>query len=196
MLKRTWAILCFPTAIFALIAHAQTPAQPHQQIGDTTLTESRFVITTLAQGGIVWTLSGGAHVQSPTYALIADHAVITTRSKYPVGRSPIARVDAYGGAATGAQVVGHLLDKNDPQRLYTIYADHAVYTPDDSRVQGGTIDLTGHPKVIMHDPKNLAAGTDAVTVAPHIVIDLGPATGDYPKVSGENGTTTFTPLQQ
>lgn len=199
MRKRTCAAILLSVTACALMADAQAPAPPKLQLGKTAISAAVSVTSFLSTGGTYSKLTGGVVVQSPTYHLNADHAFVTSRQTKVSTQSPFAIIDAYGNTARGTQVVGYLLDKTDkldPDRRYTIYADHLVYTPDDTRPQGGTIDLTGHPKVIVHDPKDFAAKTDAVTIAPHIVIELGLASKNYPVITVDNGTTTFTPLQQ
>lgn len=190
MLKQTVLALTLPvTVTLAVVAHAQAPAVGHATLGKNHLTYGN-----IRYKGFDTLFADGVVLNAPDYdltALTVDVAGIAGKS----GPQAIAKIVAEADLARHRQVIGHF-NSVTAGRYYTVYADHAVYAPDNSRPGGGTLDLTGHPKIIVRAPDILQEPSTTTFNDPdatvHVLLGREP---DYPQVEGGAGQTDFTPLK-
>lgn len=142
--------------------------------------------------GSALSLKGGVQLTSPNYDLQADHILVTLQQGGRKAGSPsIAKATAEGSPAKGTQVTGRFAQV-DLARTYKVRGDHAVYTPDTSRPNGGRIDFTGHVALTTIAPEALDG--PFLMNSDHLTVLLG-AGPQFPKFEFGPSTATFTPLQ-
>jgi hypothetical protein len=137
-------------------------------------------------------LKGGVQMTSPDYDLKADHVTVSLQQGGKKGGGPaIATATAEGNPALGTQVTGRFAQVA-LARTYNVQGDHAVYTPEPGRRNGGRIDFTGHVRLTMIAPDALDGPFQMNS--DHFTVTLG-AGPEYPKFDFGPSTATFTPLQ-
>lgn len=137
-------------------------------------------------------LVGGVQLTSPNYDLQADHILVALQQGGKKGGSPsIGKATAEGNPAKGTQVTGRFAQV-DLARTYKVRGDHAVYTPDPARPNGGQIDFTGHVVFTTIAPDALDG--PLTMNSDHFTVKIG-AGAEYPKFEFGPSVTTFTPLQ-
>lgn len=175
----------FLTALICSSAGQYAGAAVSQTIGQVTIVYKHFTYTASA-----FTAEGGVTLTSSSFNLAAQTVVVYLGGKAGPGGAGITKATADGDPASGTQVVGSV-DDTKLGRYYKFYADHAVYTPDPSRPEGGTVDFTGNVTLSITAQEVLAV--PSITHLKHAVVTLGPRP-DYPKIEGEEGQTVLTPL--
>lgn len=137
-------------------------------------------------------LLGGVQMTSPDYDLNADHITVTLKQGGKKGgAASVATATAEGNPVKGTQVTGRFAQVA-LARTYNVKGDHAVYTPDASRPNGGRIDFTGHVSLTMVAPQALDG--PFLMNSDHFTVLLGKG-AEYPKFEFGPSTVTFTPLQ-
>ena len=168
---------------------------PAQQAGKT---DSSLKIGTVnvSFGGFFLTgsrarFSAGVRMTSEQYDLMAED-VQATLAPAKGGHGGLTKATAEGSQAKKTQVVAHVKQPLEGKDV-EIFADHAVYVPENSRPGGGRIDFTGHVKVIgmsgfLAGPAPADFGDGPVTVL------LGQGE-DYPQIAAGPGHIVVTPAQ-
>lgn len=139
----------------------------------------------------LWHFVGTLGITSEEYDLAAgDIKVFFLPGK--AGRSTLDRATADGSPATGGQVDVHVKRPLESQ-AYEIKSNHAVYTPDNTRLNGGKIVFTGHVTVIANSGFLAEPSVSNFETKPVIVL-LGQG-DDYPQVETGPGHIVLTPAQ-
>lgn len=139
----------------------------------------------------LWHFVGPIGITSEEYDLAAgDIKVFFLPGK--AGRSTLDRATADGGPATGGQVDVHVKRPLESQ-AYEIKSDHAVYTPDDTRPNGGRMVFTGHV-VVITDSGFLAEPSVSTFDTKPVTVLLGRG-DDYPQLETGPGHVVLTPAQ-
>ena len=134
-------------------------------------------------------LKGQVKMTSEEYDLAGEDVKIYS-SQGTGGPPTLKNAFVEGDLAAGKQVVAHVRRPLQGQ-AYEIFADHAVYAPDKSRLGGGKMDFTGHVKVIANSG---FLAEPSVTVTDHATILLGPGE-DYPQIATGPTHIVLTPAQ-
>lgn len=138
----------------------------------------------------LWHLTGRVKMTTENYDLAGeDLKVIFTNGK--TGTSALAKATADGNPAAGVQVVANIRQPLQGQ-AYVITADHAVYTPDNSRPGGGAMKFTGHVKIVT---KSGFLAEPSVSTTDHATILLGQDKDLYPQLETGPAHITLTPAQ-
>lgn len=134
-------------------------------------------------------LKGRVKMTSEDYDLAGeDVKVFSTLPS--AGKPMLKNAVIEGDLGAGRQIVAHIRQPLQGQ-AYEIFADHAVYAPDQSRPGGGKMDFTGHVKVIANSG---FLAEPSVTVTNRAAILMGQG-DDYPQVSTGPAHIIITPAQ-
>ena len=171
--------------ILPITLFAQTPqSKPAPAIGKVSIDFGKAQITNGA-----WHLYGGVKMTSENYDLAGQDFQVYFAKGRP-GASTLIRAVAEGSPAANTQVVGRFQNVLESQ-AYRVYADHAVYLPDDSRKGGGKISFTGHVQVIANSGF-LNGPSRTQTESATVLLGAG---ADYPQLETGPAHTEFTPAQ-
>jgi len=142
----------------------------------------------------LWHFVGQIGITSEEYDLAAgDIKVYFQTGK--AGKSLLNRATADGGPATGGQVDVHVKRPSESQS-YEVKSDHAVYTPDDTRPNGGKMVFTGRVTVITNSGSLAEPSVSTFdTKTKPVTVLLGQG-DDYPQLETGPGHVTATPIQQ
>lgn len=135
-------------------------------------------------------LSGQVKITSADYDLAGEDIKLFSTQPSGGGKATLKNAVVEGDPAAGKQVVAHIRQPLQGQ-AYEIFADHAVYAPDNSRPGGGRMDFTGHVKVITNSG---FLAEPSVTNTDHATILMGQG-DDYPQVLTGPAHIVLTPAQ-
>ena len=135
-------------------------------------------------------LMGHAKMTSDDYDLYAADIKAYTLPGSKPGASGLQQAVAEGGATPGSQVIAHIRQPLQSED-FEIDSDRAVYVPDHTRPDGGSMKFTSHVKVIT---KSGFLAVPSVSTFETATVLLG-AGSDYPKIETGAGHITLTPAQ-